>query len=441
MKTLLREAMGRLVSPDTLLPEASPRGWPRDVPPPSVHLAPAAEDEVALVLERAGQEGWSVLPSGSGSWLRGGGTPGVDILLSTRRLGEMSAYEPADLTFTAGAGLPLQELAEATGKYSQWVPLDPAGWEAGTLGGMVATGRAGPLRMGYGCPRDHVLGLTLVAGDGRILRWGGRVVKNVAGFDVTRLCVGSLGALGVITAVSCRVYPLPEEDRTLLLRGPGMEGLLPVARQVVSSSASLAAVEMVDPLEGVLPGVGGGAGLVIRLMGSKGHVAGMARRVTGALGTAVTQRSTWLGGEETRKLFHHFAGWEEGAGLVLRLSLLPSRAGELLEFGGSLVDQLNLGGDARMALHVGWGVLRVAFAGSKSGKGEVGRAAGVLEEFRGTLEEEGGGLVLSEGPAGLMEAVGPWGSPGPEKAMVRGLKQEFDPQGILAPGRIGGIER
>jgi len=213
MTSSLRQELASLVSSEGLLPEGVPVRWPGDVSPPAVHLAPGTVEEVAGVLERASREGWRVLPSGAGSRLGRGSAQEAEVLLSTRRLGGMSFYEPTDLTFTAGAGLPFGDLQGITGRHKQWVPMDPAGWEGSTVGGIVATGASGPLRHAFGSPRDHVLGLTMVAGDGRILRWGGQVVKNVAGFDVTRLCIGSRGKLGVITSVSARLFPLPEEER------------------------------------------------------------------------------------------------------------------------------------------------------------------------------------------------------------------------------------
>ena len=130
------------------------------------------------LLARASQEGWRVLPAGQGTWLDGGGPADFDLIVSTRRLAGMEEYEPADLTFTAGAGMILSSLAEATGVNGQWLPIDPPGGRRGSLGATVSIGMSGPLRHLYGTPRDHVLGLSMVSGDGRLLRWGGRVVSS-----------------------------------------------------------------------------------------------------------------------------------------------------------------------------------------------------------------------------------------------------------------------
>jgi glycolate oxidase FAD binding subunit len=434
MTPSIRQELATLVPAETLLPEGRGEGWPRDVPHPSVCLEPEHEEEVALILERASREGWRVYPSGAGSWLHGRGAPEVDILLSTRRLQAMEIYDPADLTFTAGAGILFGELQEATRANGQWLPLDPPAAQKGSLGGLVSTGVSGPLRHAYGSPRDHILGLTMVTGDGRLLRWGGRVVKNVAGFDVTRLTIGSWGTLGVITSVSARLFPLPEEDRTLLFTGPSAEALLPAARQIALSSLPFSTAELIDPLDSSRAE----AGLALRLLGTQAHVDELEARGREELsGWAAAERGVvTLESEESRR-FHETQGcWEEGAPLVLRLSLLPSKMEWLMTRSRALLEEMGSESEGRVALHLGWGVLRIAFDELPSeGKAMTGIGQ-LLSTLRSELEEKGGSLILSEGPRGLLRSVGPWGSLGTEAGLVAGLKREFDPKGILAPGRI-----
>jgi glycolate oxidase FAD binding subunit len=364
----------------------------------------------------------------------------------------MVEYEPGDLTFTAEGGIPLARLQEATRAEGQWLPLDPPGSRKGTLGAMVALGVGGGLGLGYGTPRDHVLGLTLVTGDGRTLRWGGRVVKNVAGFDMTRLSIGSWGTLGVITSVSARLFPLPEREVTLLLRGRNARFLLPAARAMALSSLPLAAVELLDPVDGSSGGREGRAALVLRLGGPSAQVKAMEAGVQSELGEegwggAGLQR---LEGEESRVFHEALDRWEEGAQLVLRLCLLPSELGSLLEEAeglGALAKEAGGGGGrgdsatgegelspVRLSGHVGAGILRVAVA-SVPGEG-VEAWVRALTELRGRLEGKGGSLRVSHGPLSLVEEVGPWGAQGAEAPLVRGLKEELDPEGILAPGRF-----
>lgn len=177
-------------------------------------------------------------------------------------------YVPGDLTLTARAGTTLAELERATAAERQWLPLDPFGSDAGTLGATVATGSSGPLAHGFGAVRDNVLGVEIVTGRGEIVRAGGRVVKNVAGFDITRLVIGSWGTLGVLTEVSVRLRARPEVDRTLVVHlpedAPGAErtiaalrqaSLAPFALQVVN--ASLARRLGIEHRDAIIARVGG----------------------------------------------------------------------------------------------------------------------------------------------------------------------------------------
>jgi len=448
MTRKIRSVLEAMVSPGSLLPEEASRLWRtgRDEDdPPVVVLAPATEEELAAVLARAGEEGWRVLPAGLGNWLEGGGLSDVSLVVTTRRMREMYEYEPADLTFTSGAGLTLAALREATVPHGQWLPLDPPGGHEGSLGATVALGIGGPLRHLYGMPRDHVLGLTLVSGDGRVLRWGGRVVKNVAGFDVTRLTIGSWGSLGVVTSVSARLFPIPERDVTLAIPGETLAALLPLARAMACSSLPLAAVEVLDsPRGGGTPGQEAGWGdrspaLALRLLGTQDQVAEMEDRIRSELAHE-TPAPVKLEGERS-ELFHRaLSEWEKGADLILRLSLLPSELGTLLVEAQELKTLAAGGrpaGDVHVSAHVGAGVLRVAVSNLASEETATEPWISALAALRTRLEERGGTLTVSSGPPALLKALGAWGTPGGEERLMRGLKAEFDPEGVLAPGRLG----
>lgn len=447
--TVLAKAIGG----DAVLQPAAAAAWfgaPREAEGRPVLVAPEDEAQVAAVLSLASEEGWTVDPAGGGGWLRRNRQRPVDVVLTTERLAEVHEYEPADLTFTAGAGLALSALAEITEPHRQWLPLDPPGGREGTLGGLVSTAVPGPLRHLYGIVRDHVLGLTLVAGDGRILRWGGRVVKNVAGFDVTRLVTGSWGTLGVVTSVSGRLFPIPEADRTLVFSGGSMARLMSGAQALAGSPLPLASIELLDRLPGSVeagtrdPRSGQGTdipgALVLRLLGTKAQVEDMDRRVRDDVGSDLGVPTAWSG-RESRTIHREHEAWEAGADIVLRLALLPSSlpilvdvAQHLLGFGsGSLERQ----GETRATAHVGAGILRLGVWGVGSKDEDLDGWASAIAEARKALEAQGGSLRISTGSADLTNRVEPWGTPGPEAAIGRRLKAEFDPAGILSPGRLG----
>ena len=176
-------------------------------------------------------------------------------------------YEPADLTLTAQAGLSLTRLREVAAEGGQWLAVDAGAW--GTLGGLVATATAGSLEAGFSGPRDHVLGVTLVTGDGRVLRLGGRVVKNVAGFDLLKMAVGSWGTLGVMTEVTVRLFPLPEAEVTLVWTAERASDLVPVARRLAVAPVVPDALELVTDSNDM---TGPGATLLLRRLGTREDV-------------------------------------------------------------------------------------------------------------------------------------------------------------------------
>jgi glycolate oxidase FAD binding subunit len=385
--------------------------------------------------------------------MEGGNPVDADVVLSLRRMRGVLEYEPADVTLTGEAGLPLAKLDETTRAHGQWLPLDPPGWAKGSLGGLVATGVAGPLRQSYGTPRDHVLGLTLVTGDGRVLELGGRVVKNVAGFDLTRLSIGSWGTLGVVTAVSTRLFPRTERDVSLVFSGPDNEGVRRAARDLSGSSLPLGAVEL---LEGVdLPGSRGPnerpppviadvrdpfdhSTLVVRLLGSGAEVEEMERRVGEATEGLPVERREAKG---SSALHERIARIEEGASLVLRVSLLPSKHETRRRLLGEFLTEFGQGtGSARTATHVGSGITRVAVPSlGGTGEDQASTMAAWTEGIhflREAVEREGGSVRVCTGPPELVRSVGAWGDPGPMAEIHEKLKREFDPVGILSPGRF-----
>lgn len=364
---------------------------------PARVVEPTSVQEVADILRSAAADGVSVTPAGGTA--PGGVEPGI--VLSTRRLSGLEIYEPADLTVTAAAGTTLGELGAAVAEYDQWAPFDPPHGPTRTLGSLVATGDGGPLWAGYGAPRDHVLGLTLVTATGMVLRLGGRVMKNVAGFDLVRLVVGSRGSLGVVVSACIRVFPRPEVDRVLVLEGELPE-LLAAARAVAMAPVVPASAVLARTDENA------GARLVVRLHGSRavvdadeatlaGHVHGSFETFEGEAAGAVV--------ESVRD-----ACYDEP--VVLRLTALPARLPELLAEGrdGTFVADV-IAGRVRMAPHDG-----------------TDRAVRALAS---RAEALGGSARILFGPPGL-RGIGE--DTGPAVTIADKLRATFDPKGIMRPG-------
>ena len=268
------------------------------------------------------------------------------------------------------------------------------------------------------------------------------MVKNVAGFDVTRLCIGSRGSLGVITSVSARLFPLPEEDRTVLLTGPAIEDVLPIAGVLSRSPLPLSAVELVESCPMLGLEVREGAAVALRLLGTMIQVEEMESRLRGMVGgwMANGRGLVCLKGEASKGFHEELSALEEGGHLVLRLSLLPSKTETLVNQARALVrDVGGEGGSAvRWALHMGSGVLRMVFPSAALEGMSLSSLGKVLSDLRDALEREGGSLVLSEGPTELLQEVGAWGYAGAEGSLMAGLKDVFDPAGVLPSGPWGG---
>jgi len=404
---------------------------------PQAVVFPENEGQVAEVLTLSSEEGWHCMPAGRGSWLNGGQPPkGIDVLLSTDRMNEVSAYEPADMYIEAQAGVGLDELQRRASECKQWLPLDPPGGGGrGTLGAMLAVGTAGTLQTSFGSPRDLLLGATLITGDGRRLCLGGRVVKNVAGFDLLKLVAGSWGTLGVITSATMRMFPIPAVDRSLLFRGADVAAGAALTSRIAQTPLSLAAVELLVPGGGE-SGAGISSPLVaVRILESADAAAEAERVVVERARIAPVER---LEGEKSRAIFDNVGAMEGGAELVLRMSLLPTRLPELVEMIPPLEGLYDprAGWGMRLAAHAYTGVLRVMIAKLSRAEGWLERSNAVLGELRRSLEEKGGSLVVSQGPPEIVGAVGAWGETGPAAVFAERIRAAFDPASILAQGRL-----
>lgn len=286
-------------------------------------VAPAVERIAGQVREAASSR-TALRVVGAGTWLDAG-RPVADarLQLETSEASGITEYVPGDLTLTALAGTSLAELHEATRANGQRLALDPYGTDAGTLGATIATASSGPLAGAFGTPRDNVLGLTMVTGSGDVVNAGGRVVKNVAGFDLVRLATGSWGTLGVIAEVSMRLRALPAVDETYAIPldagdGRAVEAALRTLRAL---PFTFDAVELLDDRTAAALGLGSlASGGVLARVGGSGEVARAMHAALGAVGQAYEAPGTaW---EMLRRL-------EPAASATVRLSHAPARAAQV----------------------------------------------------------------------------------------------------------------
>ncbi|MGH7467470.1 MAG: FAD-binding oxidoreductase [Longimicrobiales bacterium] len=387
---------------------------------PRAVVTPANVEQVAGVLRWASSARIPIEPAGAGTWLNAGRPPHVaPIVLSTRGLQHIAEYEPADLVASLDAGVTVSNFQEVASAQRQFLALDAPAHRAATMGALVATASAGPLRQAYGAPRDQVLGLQLVTGDGRVLNLGGKVVKNVAGYDLTRLVVGSRGTLGVITRVHVRLRPLPARDATFQFQGPAPSLL------ALSAAAQQAALEPAA-LELISGAAAHDCSLYVRVQGNDLAVEGAALELAQVAGEA----PTLLSDEDGRAVWQRLADASAGAQVSIRLAALPSAA--LHVWTAALQIHASLQ-QAQVALHAGLGIARVD-GGAPVDTVEFGRS---LAEAKRTLERLRGSVIVAVVPPEL-NATLPQFSAGmdTELRLMRELKKVFDPENILAPDRF-----
>lgn len=385
---------------------------------------PNTQEELAALIACARQNRWRVLPCGSGSKLDWGGlVEGVNIAVSTARLNRLVEHAVGDLTVTAAAGMKFADLQAVLGAAGQFLPIDPAYPQQATLGGIVATADTGSLRHRYRGVRDLLLGITFVRSDGKIAVAGGRVVKNVAGYDLMKLFTGSYGTLGIISQVTFRVYPLPESSGTVILTGE--TGALAQATQILLSSAlTPTAVDLLSPDLVTKLGLGKGTGLIVRFQSIAESVQQQSARLL-EVGEKLGLQGTKCSENDEHQLWQRLPEtmWDSGtkSAIICKIGIRPSEA-------VTFINQLPIQ-DAWIHAGTGLGVLRFEAA-----------TAQTLLQVRQGCEAKGGFLTVLAAPTDIKQELDVWGYTGSAIDLMRRIKQQFDPENILSPHRfISGI--
>ena len=401
---------------------------------PEAAVFPGSVDEVAAVIGLAAEAGRQVTPWGGGTAAKVGmpAAPG-GLVLGLRRLSRLLEHEPGDLTATVEAGITMEAFQTALRGRGQWVSLDPADASLATVGGVLATNASGPRRHLYGTARDLLIGVTVVTADGAIVRGGGKVVKNVAGYDVPKLFVGSYGTLGVIVEATVKLRPLPDHERLVCVRFDRLKEAGLALRALLASDLIPNAIELLDAAAGTALSLGG-AGLVVGFDGLSEQVdwqcAELARLVAkcgGRVGPSMPDE-VWQ-----RLPTAAYAGFSDLAGVMV-FSVLPSQVAELMERGA--VGALGRGLTSVWAAHAGVGVVRAAVRTQRVGQDVLA----VLKEWREMARAGGGHANIELAPLALKSQIPVWDDPGAAGRIMERIKAQLDPRNILNPGRfIAGI--
>ncbi len=380
-------------------------------------VSPGSTEETSAALRVAARHDLAVVPRGSGTKLRWGvGPERVDVVLDTTRMDALVEHASGDLIAVVGAGRRLDTLAADLAGAGQRLGVDPN--RSGTLGGAVATGATGPLRLHHGAVRDLVIGVRIVRADGVVAHAGGKVVKNVAGYDLGKLLTGSYGTLGVITEVAVRLHPVPPARRWVVATSASDADLDARVRRLVHARSAPSAVELDRPdpaggtlavlLEGTGPGVDARVADTLALLGD------------GA--TGAEDPPSWWGSDPGAADSVLVKVTHELAGLGPLLAAVDTAAG-----------RTGLRPGLRGSPAVGTAVVALA------GDVDAPRLRSFVDEVRSRSGSFGGSVVVLEAPPGAREGVDVWG-PVAAIDLMRSVKQQFDPGRRLAPGRfVGGI--
>ena len=378
----------------------------------SRHAAPGDTESVVEGVRTARATRAALRIAAGGTWLDAGRPVHADATLSLASLRGVTEYEAGDFSLTARAGTPLSEIADVTAREGQWLTLEPAGSPEGTIGATIATASWGPLASAFGTPRDHLLGCEVVTGVGEVVRAGGRVVKNVAGFDLARLMTGAWGTLGAITEVTVRLRAKPEVDRSLAvaLDGGDERACDDAARWLRSTPYRPLAAELCSPATSARVGLERRTLLLVRLGGNDTLVRAAQHDVS-ALGSAIEiEPSVWARLRVT----------EPDGATALRLGTLPASIGSIWARAVRVTDAAGGWTHATLAR----GVVRCVLPPARTSD-EIERLRGMMNELHAP-----GSRIFERAPAPLWPAV-PSSIADPLSSEVR---RTFDPDRVLNPG-------
>jgi glycolate oxidase FAD binding subunit len=413
---------------------------------PAVAVAPGSAEEVAAVLRFASGHELTVVPAGGFARQGIGGVPErVDVVLETRRLTKLEHYDPGDLTLGAGAGMTLAALDEKLAAQQQFLPIESPHAEVETLGGLLATAASTPLRHGYGGLRDYCIGVHFVTGDGRIAKGGGRVVKNVAGYDLMKLLIGSFGTLGVIVSANFKVFPRPRQTATFACDFASAAEALAFRDRLLRSALSLICLELVSPraeeylregppsrnVDDLRPAApvkleAGAWRVLVRAAGSDAVLA----RYRRDLGDAVSQE---LAGDTEAAFWRQLLRFEDAVlkrhrnAMMVNVSLpLSAVAGALTAAERALDNNFLPAAVGRF----GAGSLVLAFLPLLVDPPSAMQYVAAVSAFRGTLPRDAS-AVVTQCPREAKLHFDVWGTSPTDRESMRAVKRALDPAGVL----------
>jgi glycolate oxidase FAD binding subunit len=384
---------------------------------PQFVAEPDNQQQLAAVLSLANEAGIAVIPRGSGTKLEWGNRPKkADVILSTVRLNRILEHAWADLTVTVEAGCTLQNLQETLAQHGQRLAFDNLWPERATVGGALSTNDSGVLRLRFGALRDLIIGVTLALSDGTLASSGGKVVKNVAGYDLPKLATGALGTLGVITRAVFRLHPLPHGVKTFSFTADGFQTIQDLVLSIQDSKLAHTALQIrcaaSDKPKADILFEATEAGLSAQ--------ESQLRKILGPISAEQSSEDIWT--------VRQGLWTSEDDTVIAKISILPAGIAKLLE----TLERIARGRTFHwqiVAQATGIVTLRL--------EGEPARLSAAVEQLRVEVEGNNGSLAVLRRPQEL-ESLDAWGSAGDAVGLMRAVKRQLDPRNTLNPGRFAG---
>ena len=387
---------------------------------PQFVAEPKDEKQLAVALSIANEAGIAVIPRGGGTKLDWGNPPqNAQLIVSTARLNRIVEHAWADLTATVEAGCTLRSLQQTLAQHGQRLAFDGLWPERATIGGVLSTNENGSLRLRFGALRDLIIGVTIALPDGTLASSGGKVVKNVAGYDLPKLVTGAFGTLGIITRAVFRLHPLPRATKSFSFAGENSQAVQQRILAIQDSQLAHTALQIRcaagEPPSADILFEATEAGLAAQ--------ESQLRKLLGSTRVELSSEDVWNARQNL---------WDSPTNITLlsKISLLPTNIAKTLDSLQSIGNSQNV--NSRLVLQAtGVGMLRL--------EGTPPQLSATAEQLRGELQSRGGSLVVLRRPAELY-SVDVWGGAGDTVPLMRAVKHQLDPRNTLNPGRfVGGI--
>lgn len=405
---------------------------------------PKSEEEIAAILKIANERSFKVIPMGGGTKRGFGGLEETsDILLSLTQFKGIIEHSVDDMTVTIRSGTTIKEIVDYLSEHKQMIPVDPSWPEYSTIGGIVVVNDSGPKRLRYGAARDFVLGLRVVYPDGRIIRSGGKTVKNVAGYDMNKLFIGSMGTLGVVSAITVKLRPLPKYESLVLLTFPTVEieTIRSFVTTMLDSVLEPVSLELLNPT------------LTNKLIGKNGYSLAIAFE---DLEKSVHYQEEWVKSHQPRGTEIEILPQQEAKDWWSNFAEIAPKSTSAKEISKSEIEiALKIGSknidvidhvETCHRLGLAKNIIVEAHGGSGHGisrvyvKGSPDKLLPYVDMIRSSVEEKGGYVVVQHLPLVLRRQLSVWGEKPSYFSLLEGIKRTFDPNMVLNHKRfVGGL--